>query len=93
VAHWGYDGWWQEDLTHAPLSPMPREEVGFRACTPPQPESPAECCIAAALASPQLPGSHWAAQTIPDTLLNPVSAAREEYADTHATSRLAGLVC
>jgi hypothetical protein len=38
--HWGYDGWWQEDLTHAPLSPMPREEVGSRVCTPSQLRSP-----------------------------------------------------
>lgn len=27
VVHWGYDGWWQEDLTHAPLTHMPRSEV------------------------------------------------------------------
>lgn len=29
VAHWGYDGWWQEDLTHAPLSQLARDEVRF----------------------------------------------------------------
>mmetsp|Transcript_3823 Transcript_3823/g.11020 ORF Transcript_3823/g.11020 Transcript_3823/m.11020 type:complete len:1228 (+) Transcript_3823:338-4021(+) len=27
VAHWGYDGWWQEDITHAPLAQLPPEEA------------------------------------------------------------------
>ena len=27
VLHWGYDGWWQEDLTHTALAPLPADEV------------------------------------------------------------------
>lgn len=35
VVHWGYDGWWQEDITHAPMLKLPPEEVSPVSC--PQP--------------------------------------------------------
>jgi hypothetical protein len=30
VVHWGYDGWWQEDIAHMPLSKLSPLQVILR---------------------------------------------------------------